>query len=89
MTISVNVSWCSFVSRTLLSKFVDFEKNDVPPDLIELELTESVMMDNPQVVIAALQELKSLGCSIAIDDLVQVFLNEVSSRSSGGQIKSG
>lgn len=69
VTISVNVSMVQFRQPNFVEQVRRIlKKNDVPPDLIELELTESVMMDNPQVVIAALQELKSLGCSIAIDD---------------------
>ncbi len=35
---------------------------------IELEITESVLMDEPDVVINALLELKKLGITIAIDD---------------------
>ncbi len=38
------------------------------PDRVELEITESVVMDEPQIVIEALQELKRFGVKVAIDD---------------------
>ena len=40
----------------------------VEPERIELEITESVVMDEPQIVIEALQELKRFGVKVAIDD---------------------
>ncbi|PCD00519.1 putative bifunctional diguanylate cyclase/phosphodiesterase [Halopseudomonas pelagia] len=39
-----------------------------PPDMIELEITESMAMVNPQKTIEQLSELKRLGVRIAIDD---------------------
>ena len=39
----------------------------VPPDLLELEITESVVMDEPKIVIEALHKLKSYGIKVAID----------------------
>jgi EAL domain-containing protein (putative c-di-GMP-specific phosphodiesterase class I) len=36
--------------------------------LVELEITESVVMDEPQIVIDSLKALKSFGVKIAIDD---------------------
>jgi diguanylate cyclase (GGDEF)-like protein/PAS domain S-box-containing protein len=40
----------------------------LPPALLELELTESAMVDDPQRAIEVFGELKALGVSIAIDD---------------------
>ena len=40
----------------------------LPPDLIELEVTESVAMQDPQESIHNLLALKALGVSLAIDD---------------------
>ncbi|MDP5211755.1 EAL domain-containing protein [Pseudoalteromonas tunicata] len=43
-------------------------EHQVEPGFIELEVTESIVMDDPTAVIAVLTELKSLGIEIAIDD---------------------
>jgi diguanylate cyclase (GGDEF)-like protein len=66
---AVNVSVLQFRD----SEFVDYVKyildiHGVPPSLLELEITESVVMDEPEIVIQSLQSLKDFGVSIAIDD---------------------
>jgi diguanylate cyclase (GGDEF)-like protein len=40
----------------------------LPPQLLELEITESVVMADASQVITKLKELKKLGCLVAIDD---------------------
>jgi diguanylate cyclase (GGDEF)-like protein len=67
--IAVNVSVLQFRS----TGFVDFicetlDAHSVEPQLFELEITESVVMDDPQIVIKALNELKGRGFNIALDD---------------------
>lgn len=42
--------------------------NDLEPDCIELEITESIVMDEPQLVVEALNELKEFGVKVALDD---------------------
>jgi EAL domain-containing protein (putative c-di-GMP-specific phosphodiesterase class I) len=42
--------------------------SQLPPSLLELELTESVIMSDAEENIARLVELKSLGVSLAVDD---------------------
>jgi len=42
--------------------------SNLKPDLLELELTESCLMDNPKQVRHILRELKSYGIQIAVDD---------------------
>jgi diguanylate cyclase (GGDEF)-like protein/PAS domain S-box-containing protein len=42
--------------------------HDVPPYMIEIEITESAAMDNAEAASTALDMLKSLGVRIAIDD---------------------
>ncbi|WP_020652445.1 GGDEF/EAL domain-containing response regulator [Massilia niastensis] len=67
--ISVNVSALQFrrddVARSLAAAV---EAAGVPPSLMEVELTESGVMNNPVQAIATLHEIHSLGMSIAIDD---------------------
>lgn len=67
--IAINVSAMQlresdFVEK-LKAKLHDYE---VPAEAIEIEITESVIMDNPQETIAKLLELKELGIKIALDD---------------------
>lgn len=69
LTIAVNVSIIQLRShnfvqniKSLLSEFA------IDSSLIELEITESVLMDEPEIVIQSLHQLKDLGFKIAIDD---------------------
>jgi EAL domain-containing protein (putative c-di-GMP-specific phosphodiesterase class I) len=41
---------------------------NIDPALLELEITESVVMDEPKIVIDALNKLKNVGIKVAIDD---------------------
>ncbi|MEP1448748.1 MAG: EAL domain-containing protein [Paraglaciecola sp.] len=69
LRMAVNISMPQFRDPN----FVESVKNiitefGIQPDRIELEITESVVMDEPQIVIEALQELKLFGVKVAIDD---------------------
>ena len=44
------------------------QENALPPDRLELELTETALMDNAEVTMCMLETLKSMGVRIAIDD---------------------
>lgn len=67
--VAVNVSMPQFRSANFVQTVLDaITKWQVPPELLELEITESVVMDEPKMVIAALNELKSHGVKVAIDD---------------------
>jgi diguanylate cyclase len=43
-------------------------RHDLPPRVLELEITESVAMRDPQQTIGVLRELASIGVGVAIDD---------------------
>ncbi len=43
-------------------------ESDLPPELLELEITESSVMENPDEAILILQSLGRMGVSLAIDD---------------------
>lgn len=44
------------------------EESGIDPTLLNLEITESMVMDNPEEKIAKLLELKALGLTISVDD---------------------
>ena len=43
-------------------------ESGIPPGLLELEITESVAMDNPEVTILHLRRFKEMGVELSIDD---------------------
>ncbi len=44
------------------------DKSGMPADLLELELTESLVMDDPEMAQIAMKELKDLGVHLSLDD---------------------
>ena len=69
LRVAVNISIPQFRDRCFVSKVLDaISVAKCDPNLLELEITESVVMDEPQIVIDALRELKAHGVAIAIDD---------------------
>ena len=69
LRISINISAVQFHQDNFITflkaQLAEFQ---VDPYLVELELTESVLMQNAEKVLKSLQEIKSLGVSLAIDD---------------------
>lgn len=69
LRVAVNVSIPQFRDPEFVNKVKRLlTEYDLPPSLLELEITESVVMDEPQIVIDALTDLKEFGVTIAIDD---------------------
>ena len=67
--VSVNISGRQFRHRALLATLADIL--EVCPDsdgLLELELTESVLMENAQGAIDMLEALSEMGVRLAVDD---------------------
>jgi diguanylate cyclase (GGDEF)-like protein len=67
--VGVNVS----ASQLVDGKFVDrvskaLQSSGLAPQYLEIELTESVVIRQPDAVIATLRELKCLGLTVALDD---------------------
>ena len=69
ISIGVNVSVLQLL-RGNLSAYLQqvLEATGLPADRIELELTESMVMQNAEQATAVLNELRKLGVSLAIDD---------------------
>jgi diguanylate cyclase (GGDEF)-like protein len=67
--IAVNVSMPQFRDRKFATQVSQVMADyGLAPGELELEVTESVAMDEPKVVVSSLQALKAAGARIAIDD---------------------
>jgi diguanylate cyclase (GGDEF)-like protein len=67
--VAVNLSGHQFNQPHLDRLIVEIlTKTKLDPRYLELELTESALMQNPETAIATLRKLKSLGIQISIDD---------------------
>ncbi|MYN00781.1 EAL domain-containing protein [Pseudoduganella sp. DS3] len=67
--VAVNVASRQFVEGDLESDVRQaLERHQVPPELLELELTETALMSNAERTIQVLTVLKDLGIKVAIDD---------------------
>ena len=69
LTMAVNLSGRQLRDQDL-PKLVSevLEETGIPPSRLELELTESEVMEEPEAAAATLQEVKGLGVHLAIDD---------------------
>lgn len=69
LTIAVNVSAIQFQSGGLEADVEALVREfSLPPGVLELELTESIVMDDPEAAIAALERLRQFGVLLSIDD---------------------
>jgi len=69
LSVAVNLSPRQFRQHNLAAHVrAVLEASGLPAALLELEITESAIMDNPGQAIATLQALKDLGITISIDD---------------------
>lgn len=67
--IAVNVSGAQFFQSDLIGHTKNvLKKSGVKPSNVELEVTESVFMDDMDIAINTLNELHKLGVELAIDD---------------------
>jgi diguanylate cyclase (GGDEF)-like protein len=66
---AVNLSAVQFRAPNLPSLIADIlDKVGLPPEYLELELTESIAMDDPQKAINTMNELHAKGIRMSIDD---------------------
>ncbi|WKZ12861.1 MAG: EAL domain-containing protein [Gammaproteobacteria bacterium] len=67
--VSLNLSLKQLRQPNFSGRVADiFRKHGVPPASLELEITESTLMENPERTVRILDELYSMGLSLAIDD---------------------
>ncbi len=69
IVMAVNISAVQFRRDNLVETVADvLRETGVPPDCLELELTESALMQESERVLDVVQKLKALGVSLSIDD---------------------
>ena len=69
LKVSVNLSAKQFVQSDLVERIANIVKETgLNPTTLKLEITESVVMDNAEIAIKMLQDIKSLDITLSIDD---------------------
>ena len=69
LIVSVNVSAVQFQRAAFVeSVAAALEASKLPPEMLELELTESILIQNAQETLLRLQALSELGVKLSIDD---------------------
>ncbi len=69
ISMSVNLSVLQLQHSDLIQRLCDIlAANDIAPNQLELELTESVIMANAEQSISTLRQLKTVGVTLSIDD---------------------
>lgn len=67
--ISVNISAIDFRQRNFVANLVEIlERTGLAPHLLELEITERVLMQNAEDTLTTLRRIKTLGVRLSIDD---------------------
>ncbi len=69
MRVAVNLSARQFTQKTLVSDVAKIiAQSGLTPDCLELEITESLVMHNPEGAAETLHKLRAMGISLSIDD---------------------
>jgi diguanylate cyclase (GGDEF)-like protein len=67
--VAVNVSPVQFRNPGLNTVILQaLSETGLPPNRLELEITESLFIDNPETTLASLHSLRALGVRVALDD---------------------
>src|SRR5260370_29690253 len=76
LTISVNLSPRQFQQKNLLQVIENaLQSSRLPPQCLEIEITENMAMLNSEANLDKLQKMRELGARIAIDDFGTGFCN--------------
>jgi EAL domain-containing protein (putative c-di-GMP-specific phosphodiesterase class I) len=69
LRVGVNISAAQFHQPGLVDSVRSaLERADLPPRFLEIELTETCVMSNPEESIAILEELSRMGVLVSVDD---------------------
>ncbi len=67
--VSVNVSFAQLLNYELVDEVRTLlAREDIPASALKLEITESLMMENPELTARVLQRMSELGVTLACDD---------------------
>ena len=84
LTVAVNVSAIQFRQESfgeVIRKVL--HETSLPPQYLELELTESLLLTNADLMLSVIQKLKAAGVTLAIDDFGTGYSNFTSLRRFG------
>ncbi|MBR0033334.1 MAG: GGDEF domain-containing protein [Treponema sp.] len=74
ITISCNLSRMQLYNPDVAKEYAEIaSKYQIAPSKIEIELTESLMMDNKERLLKAMNEIKKVGFEISVDDFGSGF----------------
>lgn len=69
LPIAINISGVNLQDPTFSEQVIEIMRNyDVPPALLEMEITETALMEDPLSAIETIRKLRDIGIVIAIDD---------------------
>ncbi|BFM17289.1 hypothetical protein R50073_34720 [Maricurvus nonylphenolicus] len=69
VTIAVNISSTHFTDRNFISYLKScLDRYPIDPSRLELEITETLLMENMSIGLEVIEQIKELGVRIAIDD---------------------
>ncbi len=69
LPISVNISRAHFIDPDFLQQYEEIRKKyGVPPALLEMELTETLVFENPEALIKVIDEFHQCGYRCSMDD---------------------
>ncbi|WP_323751023.1 putative bifunctional diguanylate cyclase/phosphodiesterase [Marinobacter sp.] len=67
--VSINISGIHLNTRTIVQELqAGIKQRNIPPHLLELEVTESIMIDGTGKALKNLTDLRDMGVRVAIDD---------------------
>lgn len=69
LSISINISLTQLRDPSMVEKMAAIlEETQTPPQIVEVEITESIAFQDEPFIMEQLRKIKELGISIAIDD---------------------